>query len=142
MSEQAGPTRRELLRGAGATGAVAALAVTTAGCGFVGAGKQDVSPDQPVTLGPASAVPVGGGVVYSAERVVVTQPAAGSFHAFSAVCTHQGCLVDAVSDGAIHCPCHGSAFSISDGAVLKGPADVPLPTAKLTLTGNDLILGG
>lgn len=140
MTDLPHPTRRELIRTATVAGAVAASA---SACGFVGAGKKQApAPQGPVTLGPTSGVPVGGGTVYSAERVVVTQPAAGTFHAFSAICTHQGCVVDSVSDGAIHCPCHGSAFSISDGAVLHGPAPDPLPTATVVVTGSDLVLDG
>jgi Rieske Fe-S protein len=48
--------------------------------------------------------------------------------------------VDSVSDGAIHCPCHGSTYSISDGAVLHGPAPDPLPKAAVVVSGSDLIL--
>ena len=133
------PTRRRVLQTAGVVGGVA---VAAAGCGFVGAGTRTAAvPTGPLTLGPASAVPVGGGTVYSTEQVVVTQPSEGVFHGFSAICTHQGCLVTSVADGAIHCPCHGSAFSISDGAVLTGPAPAALPQAKVTVSGTDLILG-
>ena len=89
MSEN--PTRRRVLQTAGAVGGVA---VAAAGCGFVGAGTRTAAvPTGPLTLGPASAVPVGGGTVYSTEQVVVTQPSEGVFHGFSAICTHQGCLV-------------------------------------------------
>jgi Rieske Fe-S protein len=47
-------------------------------------------------LGGTSEVPEGGGAVYSDQKVVVTQPEAGEFKAFTAVCTHQGCLVSSV----------------------------------------------
>ena len=66
-------------------------------------------------------VPVGGGVVLKDAKVVVTQPAAGQFHAFSAVCTHKQCLVSQVADGTIDCPCHGSRFD-AEGRVVMGPA--------------------
>jgi Rieske Fe-S protein len=47
-------------------------------------------------LGPTSDVPEGSGTVFRDQKVVVTQPKPGDFKAFTAVCTHQGCLVDSV----------------------------------------------
>jgi len=91
-------------------------------------------------LGPTSAVPVGGGKVYSAQKVVVTQPKAGTFHGFSAICTHKGCTVSSVSGGTINCPCHGSKFNITDGSVAHGPAQRPLPTRQVTAQGGQLRL--
>ncbi|MGW3914272.1 Rieske (2Fe-2S) protein [Streptomyces sp. NPDC005070] len=85
-------------------------------------------------------IPVGGGTVFKDQKVVVTQPAKGDFKAFSAVCTHQGCLVDKVADGTIDCPCHGSKFSVEDGAVKAGPAPRPLPAEKITVQGNSIKL--
>jgi hypothetical protein len=41
--------------------------------------------------------------VFPAEKVVVTQPSAGEFKAFSAVCTHLQCVVDQVANGTIDC---------------------------------------
>lgn len=73
-------------------------------------------------LGPASDIPVNGGKVYEAQQVVVTQPSAGQYNGFSAVCPHQGCLVSSVENNTILCPCHGSQFSATDGAVIQGPA--------------------
>jgi Rieske Fe-S protein len=84
----------------------------------------------------AADIPVGGGKVFDALKVVVTQPTAGDFKAFSAVCTHQGCTVNGVADGVITCPCHGSTFDIATGAVKQGPATQPLP-AKSVSVGAD-----
>ena len=50
---------------------------------------------------------------------MVTQPTEGDFKGFSAVCTHQGCLVANVDGGTINCTCHGSQFSIEDGSVVR-----------------------
>jgi Rieske Fe-S protein len=91
-------------------------------------------------LGAASAVPVGGGMVYTAAKVVVTQPAKGEYKAFSAVCTHVGCLCNQVADGTINCPCHGSKFKITDGSVVAGPAPAPLPAKTVTVTGGKVYL--
>lgn len=84
----------------------------------------------------AAEIPVGGGKVFDALKVVVTQPTAGDFKAFSAVCTHQGCTVNNVSNGVIMCPCHGSQYDIATGAVRQGPATKPLP-AKAVTVGTD-----
>ncbi|MFJ3203357.1 Rieske (2Fe-2S) protein [Streptomyces sp. NPDC086989] len=81
----------------------------------------------------SSAVPVGGGTVLKEEKLVVTQPTAGSFRCFTAVCTHQGCLVNKVEAGTIDCPCHGSKFQITDGAVAHGPATRPLAEKQITV---------
>lgn len=87
-----------------------------------------------------SEIPVGGGKIFADDKIVVTQPAAGDFKAFSAVCTHQACLVAKVSDGTIDCPCHGSKFNL-DGTVANGPADKPLPAENITVQGDEIVLG-
>jgi Rieske Fe-S protein len=93
-------------------------------------------------LGPTSEIPVGGGMIFPAAKVVVTQPSAGTFKAFSSTCTHQGCQVNKVVDGRIKCPCHGSQYNIADGSVAAGPAPKPLPAAPVTVRGTSLVLGG
>ncbi|MFI1396440.1 Rieske (2Fe-2S) protein [Streptomyces sp. NPDC020681] len=85
-------------------------------------------------------IPVGGGKVFAEQKIVVTQPTAGQFKAFSAVCTHQGCTVNAVADGTINCPCHGSKFSVEDAAVEAGPAQTPLPQKQITVSGDTILL--
>ncbi|MCX5379175.1 Rieske (2Fe-2S) protein [Streptomyces sp. NBC_00091] len=82
----------------------------------------------------SSAVPVGGGTVLKEQKLVVTQPTAGSFRCFTAVCPHQGCLVNKVENGTIDCPCHGSKFQVADGAVAHGPATRPLEEKKITVS--------
>lgn len=86
----------------------------------------------------ASDVPVGGGTVLAAEKIVVTQPSKGQFKAFSGVCTHQGCIVQTVTDGKITCPCHGSAFSVKDGSVVNGPATQPLEPLSASVEGDQV----
>ena len=60
-------------------------------------------------------------------------------HAFTAVCTHQGCLVREVRDGEIHCPCHGSAFDATTGAVVQGPADEALEPVDVVVRDGEVI---
>jgi nitrite reductase/ring-hydroxylating ferredoxin subunit len=86
-----------------------------------------------------SKVPVGGGVVLDQQKIVVTQPVAGTFKAFSAVCTHQACTVGSVKDNVISCPCHGSAYSATDGSVENGPATRALSAVPVTVTGGQVV---
>jgi Rieske Fe-S protein len=76
-------------------------------------------------------IPAGGGKIVG--DVVVTKDSAGQVHAFSAVCTHQGCTVDRVANGTINCPCHASRFDATTGKVVGGPAPRPLPTIAVTI---------
>ena len=85
-------------------------------------------------------IPVGGGAVFAEQDIVVTQPEAGEFRAFSATCTHQGCPVTEVADGTINCNCHGSKFAVADGAVVDGPADTPLAERGISVTGEQILL--
>lgn len=87
-----------------------------------------------------SKVPVGGGVVLTKKELVVTQPRKGKFRVFTAVCTHQGCLVSSVADKKITCPCHGSQFAIATGAVVTGPAEDPLPSKAFTIKDGVIYL--
>ena len=92
-------------------------------------------------LAPTSEIPVGSGKIFTPEKVVVTQPVSGDFKAFSAVCTHMGCIVNQISNGTIDCPCHGSQFSIKDGSVAGGPAPSPLAAQAIKVSGERIILG-
>lgn len=83
-----------------------------------------------------SDVPVGSGIIV--DDVVVTQPTAGVFNGFSAVCPHAGCNVSEVVDGAIVCPCHGSRFDLQ-GAVVKGPAREPLESRPVSVKGDSIV---
>jgi len=133
----AGPavTRRAVIAGAAAVGAVSALAA----CGDSGSttGTTTNAPTSPVTI-KAADVPVGGGKIYNDTQIVVTQPTAGSYKAFSAICTHQGCVVASVDATTILCTCHNSMFSSTDGSVKQGPATSPLPAKTVTVNGADL----
>ena len=131
-----GLNRRQAFAGVAAAGVGTPL---LAACGDDGAGSASgsgASPSGgPLTI-PVSDVPEGGGVVVD-KKVVVTQPEAGEYKAFSAICTHQGCPVTQVT-GTIDCPCHGSKFSLTDGSPVAGPATSPLPAMEVAVEGDSL----
>ncbi|TVL90797.1 Rieske (2Fe-2S) protein [Streptomyces sp. SAJ15] len=131
-------TRRTVLRGAALAGAAGLCA---AGCAGAIGKKASPTPTAPVELGSPSEVPVGGSKLYREDRLVVTQTAKGEFKAFSAVCTHAGCVVHEVADGKINCTCHGSEFDAETGEVLQGPAVAPLPSVPIRTKGGKLVAG-
>lgn len=134
-------TRRDLLRTAGVTsGAIlggAALAACTQGQPENTGGGAGGEGGVVVAL---ADIPVGGAVsaTIDGQAVLVTQPAEGEIHAFSAICTHQGCTVTP-GDGDLACPCHGSRYALTDAAVLAGPAPAPLAEVPVTVDGDDVV---
>ncbi|MBT2369653.1 Rieske (2Fe-2S) protein [Streptomyces sp. ISL-10] len=138
-------TRRRSVLAAGAAGAAAL--VTGCGDGDGGDAPATQTPTDGDTASPpgeelarTADIPVGGGTIFKEQEVVVTQPTAGQFKAFSAICTHQRCTVGSVSDGLINCPCHGSKFRIEDASVAAGPATRPLPAKRITVSGDSILL--
>ena len=100
--------------------------------------SEDSSSSGGEALASTSDVPVGGCFVVSAAKIVLTQPTEGDFKAFTAVCTHQGCLVETSTDGEIPCPCHGSRFSLEDGSPQSGPATAALAAVEITVDGDSI----
>jgi Rieske Fe-S protein len=94
---------------------------------------------QPPSLALTADVPVGGGKILADKKIVITQPRVGSFQAFTAVCTHQGCTVSSVSGGTVNCPCHGSKFSIANGSVVTGPAPSALAPVSIKVQGTSIV---
>ncbi|NUS00292.1 MAG: Rieske (2Fe-2S) protein [Kribbellaceae bacterium] len=143
------------LAGAGAPLLAACGGSDNAGSGSGGSGGTGTSPSAtgsssaPATsssapaggkvLGPVSDVPVGGGKVFTDAKVVVTQPTAGTYKGFSAVCTHQGNPIGSVEGGQIVCPFHNSHFSITDGSVVSGPAPTALPAVNVKVQGGNIV---
>ncbi|MFI0422590.1 Rieske (2Fe-2S) protein [Spongiactinospora sp. 9N601] len=153
------PTRRVLVVGAGGAGLVAVLAACSSYGDPGGAAGTDSAtasgPPAPATsqgsgddsgeggeggFARTSDIPEGGGAIFKEQRIVVTQPTAGEYKAFSVTCTHKGCAVEDVSGGTINCACHGSKFKIADGSVAAGPATKPLPEKQIKVEGDAISL--
>ncbi|HEU5354177.1 MAG TPA: Rieske (2Fe-2S) protein [Actinocrinis sp.] len=163
-SSHCGSSRRSVLRAAGVGGAAAAIGLTAAACGSSSSGSSTGSSNNNAAAGGGSSaaasassgsgsgggssllattsdVPVDGGKIVNADGgIVITQPTAGTYKAFTAVCTHQGCTVGSVSDNQITCPCHGSVFSAKDGSVISGPAQAPLAAKSIKVSGTQIFL--
>jgi len=122
-----------------AAGGTTPAAAANSGTGSAAAGGAGSAPAANA-LAATSQIPVGSGMIFSGPQVVVTQPSAGEFKAFSAVCTHMGCIVNQISNGTIDCPCHGSQYSITTGDVVAGPAPKPLPAKQIKVSGSSIFL--
>ncbi|WP_433217245.1 Rieske 2Fe-2S domain-containing protein [Dactylosporangium sp. CS-047395] len=130
-------TRRAVLAGAVGVTAVTVLAA----CGDDDSGSDSTgsgaTPGGPIAK--KADVPVGGGKIVSDDGgTVITQPEAGTFKAFTAICTHQQCIVTDVANNNINCKCHGSTFSATDGSVTNPPANQPLKEKTLRFEGDDI----
>ncbi|HTF09955.1 MAG TPA: Rieske (2Fe-2S) protein [Asanoa sp.] len=153
--EETVTSRRTLLAGVGAVGAVTVLSA----CGAdddAGSGSTSGQAAEPTdqaadpsgdpnegggeVLGKVADVPVGGGAIFAATQMVVTQPSEGQFHGFRAVCTHQGCPIASVDGGTINCSCHGSKFALDSGEPRNGPATRALTAREVTVKGDDIVL--
>jgi Rieske Fe-S protein len=134
------PTRRTVLAGAAGVCSAALLAACAAEVPPDGpvAGRPKASPAE--NLGGARDIPVSGGKIFRDQAVVVTQPSPGEYRAFSATCTHKGCIVAAVEHNIISCNCHNAKYSATDGAVEGGPATKPLPALAIRLDGDTIQL--
>ena len=147
-----------LLAGAGAVGAAVVLSAcgggerrlppAPAGPGAAAAPRPAPAPAAPAAGGDAAPgawsapprFPKGGGRIIADAAVVITQPQPGEFKAFDLTCTHQRCPVSRIADGKILCTCHNSAFSISDGSPLSGPATRPLAAKEIVVEGDRISL--
>jgi Rieske Fe-S protein len=132
-------TRRTIL-----TAGIGASAAALAACSSPDPGTAASSPSEPApgTVVRALAdIPVGGSVSVKVDGhpLVLAQPTAGKVVAFSAICTHQGCVV-AAKGAEFDCPCHGSRFDAATGAVLSGPATTPLAPLTVTVSGDNVTI--
>jgi 3-phenylpropionate/trans-cinnamate dioxygenase ferredoxin subunit len=103
--------------------------------------RQEVAMGEFITIGKASTVKDGEMQAFEArgEQVAVAN-SGGSFYAFSDVCTHQGC---SLSEGELEgpkvtCPCHGSEFDVTTGAVRHGPAQEAVRAYRVRVDQDSL----
>jgi Rieske Fe-S protein len=108
------------------------------GSGESGAAGSSASPPTP-SLVKLSSIPVGGSTssTLGGQPIVLAQPKEGTVVAFSAICTHQGCVI-APAGLRYDCPCHGSIFNAVTGDVIRGPAVRPLTKLTTSVSGDSV----
>lgn len=156
MSEETRPSRRIVFQGLGALGVAAVLAgcgsgddTTGAGSGPTGGGATGGSAtgesgaptggSDAEVLARTSEIPVGGGIILTDRRIVITQPSPGEFKAYSAICKHQGLTVTRVEGGEVICDHHGSRYDVATGEVTSPPAPAPLDEVQITVEAGQVL---
>jgi Rieske Fe-S protein len=96
------------------------------------------------TIAALDEIPVGGVKTFNYPTAddpsILVRLASDHFVAYSQKCTHLSCAVYFESErNRLECPCHQGFFSITDGAVLQGPPQRPLPRVVLEKEGGHLI---
>ena len=140
--------RRTILAGSLAATSTIALAACATDAPVTETSPPSASVDQApsevsgeIFLASIDEIPVGTGkkiMVDESLTILVTHPKQDQFRAFSAACTHSGCIVSGVQDGQIACGCHGARFNTDSGEPEQGPAKSPLGKITLEVRGNEL----
>ena len=144
--------RRAVLTSGAVIAGAGIAAVTLAACSDGGSASAP-SAEATTAASPAAVAPAGSGKIANASDVPVgsvfafqdpqggpaflLQPAAGTFLAYSGICTHNGCTVgydEAAAEFA--CPCHGARFEVATGEPVQGPAQQPLTKIAVVESGG------
>jgi Rieske Fe-S protein len=126
--------RSALAAGAGAVGVVGLAA-----CG----GGSTSTPQKPKSgqqVAKVADIEVGKAISANAagNPLIVSRPSESTVACFSAICTHQGCTVQAQGNKAV-CPCHGSVYNALTGAVIQTPAPAPLVKVAVTVNNGEIV---
>jgi len=121
--------------------AAAAAAITLPVYRFLAPRKQAATAGK--VMIPESELPEGGAKFfeYAGSAAVLVHRRGGEIVAFSAVCTHLGCIVQWEKDKQTFlCPCHAGHYS-ADGTVLSGPPPKPLAKLPLVVANGNITVG-
>ncbi len=94
-----------------------------------------------MTVAPAAELSEGDMKAFEVAGVkIAVANVAGTFHAFGNVCTHQSCPLSKgkLEETTVTCPCHGSQFDVTTGAVLAGPAKDPVESYPVRLQDDTI----
>ena len=98
-----------------------------------------------VLVGTTADIPPGKATVLPVndKPVIVVHTQDGQVRAFSAICTHLGCVCEWEEKRQfILCPCHDGRFNALTGAVMAGPPPAPLPPVATVVEGGNIYVGG
>jgi cytochrome b6-f complex iron-sulfur subunit len=102
-----------------------------------GGGRVLIGATKDLPVGQAKVLPV------NDKPAIVVNTAQGGIKAFSAICTHLGCVVEwNQSKQIIQCPCHDGRFNPTTGAVISGPPPAPLPPVRVAIENDQIYAGG
>jgi len=152
--------RRTLVRTGAVAGLLAGFGLLAGGLGRIFSKATPVTgaaPTHSSSAKPSSGAPSGGVKIASASAISVgssfqfvdkqgspaflLQPAKGKYLAYSAVCTHQGCIVGFDSgSNSFQCPCHGATYNGQTGQVMAGPAPSPLTKIHVVESGGNIYM--
>jgi cytochrome b6-f complex iron-sulfur subunit len=96
-----------------------------------------------VNLGKVDTIPKGTGknFQFGKKPGVIIRDDAGTFHAFSAICSHLGCTVQYDKpEGVIFCACHGGKYDPNSGKNISGPPPQPLVAFKAEVVNGDVVV--
>ena len=137
-------SRRGVIASAVGVSAVAALSACSPEVSNLTSTPEPAAPttSEPVAVAKTTDIPVGSGKKFDVEgvQILITQPRAGEFRGFSAICTHAGFVMKNMANSEIKCDNHGAVYSADDGSVLSGPAPRALGKVTVTVEGDDVLV--
>jgi cytochrome b6-f complex iron-sulfur subunit len=146
MSFEMQSTRRALLAAAGAGAGTIALTACGSSASVPATpppGPAPAAPPPAARLANLGDIPVGSAISVpgsDGKPIIVAQPEPGKAVAFKSTCTHMGCTVKPEGTK-LNCPCHGSVYEASTGAVVRGPANAPLAPVPVHVQDRNVIEG-
>jgi cytochrome b6-f complex iron-sulfur subunit len=110
----------------GLGGAISGAALAIPGLAYLWPAAKGGTAERVEVPGAADLAPGTSASVQVGSKAVILVRSRSGYRAFSAVCSHLGCLVKWDSAGKVfRCPCHAAVFD-ADGKVVSGPPPAPL----------------
>ena len=80
--------------------------------------------------------------VQDGDREILPVNLDTGMYAINTICTHRGCRLSggSLEGETVHCPCHGSAFNVRTGVVMKGPAKTPEPSYTVSIGNGEITI--